>query len=320
MNKGGGIPIERANAWSFCGLEADLETPTLLRLMKKTLYRIGLVLCLALGIGSALSVEAAQVEASQEEAQQDWEFWFPVGETIHYNLFWGVIPVANSTATAEWVEWEGRQMLSITFRTKSNAFLSRIYPVDDHLEAIIEPETFLPVKFRKQFNQGRYSTDQTTLFDHANRTATWIHNVRNSTNEFEIAEDTRDLITFMYYMRTQEFDVGQNHDFQVMADEKIYDLNLRAHRREEIELERYGNVESIEIEPTAEFEGLFVRRGKMTVWVSEDERRLLTQASINVPVGNVHVKLHEVTGPGDDFWLDPQDPSRRRRGRRRSRR
>lgn len=282
--------------------------------MRISFQRVGLALLLALG---AWAAPAGQALPTGEE--EEWEFWFPVGETVHYNLFWGVIPVAHSTATTQWVDWEDRRMLSIQFRTRSNAFLNRIYPVDDFLESIIDPETFLPVKFRKRLNEGRYSTDQTTLFDHANQRATWIHNVRNQTNEFEIAEDTRDLITFMYFMRTQELTVGQNHDYQVMADEKIYDLNLKALSREKVELEKYGAVESIEIEPTAEFDGLFVRRGRMTVWVSEDDRRLLTQARVSVPVANVHIKLHEVTGPGGDFWLNPQAPEPRR-GRRRSRR
>jgi hypothetical protein len=255
-----------------------------------------------------------------EATAPDGPFWFPVGETIRYNLFWGVVPVAHSTATTEWVDWDGRQMLSIQFRTKSNAFLSRIYPVDDLLEAIVDPETFLPVQFTKRLNEGRYSTDETTVFDHANRRATWTHNLRNQEKEFEIDEDTRDLITFMYFMRSEALTVGQNHDYQVMADEKIYDLNLKARRKEAVELEKYDEVDSIKIEPTAEFQGLFVRKGKMTVWVSEDERRLLTQARISVPVANVHIKLDEVSGPGDDFWIDPQEPSRRRRSRRRSRR
>ena len=55
--------------------------------------------------------------------------------------------------------------------------------------------------------------------------------------------------------------------------------------------------------PEAMFDGLFVRKGKATVWVSRDPRRLLTFSKVRVPFGRVRIKLHEVNGPGDDFWI-----------------
>jgi hypothetical protein len=51
------------------------------------------------------------------------------------------------------------------------------------------------------------------------------------------------------------------------------------------------------------FDGLYVRKGKATVWVSRDPRRLLTIARLSTPFGRVTVTLHEVNGPGNDFWI-----------------
>ncbi|HKL21458.1 MAG TPA: hypothetical protein VJ904_06605, partial [Tichowtungia sp.] len=62
-------------------------------------------------------------------------------------------------------------------------------------------------------------------------------------------------------------------------------------------------IPSLRMVPEAKFDGLFVRKGKAMMWVSRDARRLLTYAKVKVPLGSVRVKLLEVKGPGDDFWM-----------------
>jgi hypothetical protein len=57
------------------------------------------------------------------------------------------------------------------------------------------------------------------------------------------------------------------------------------------------------LKPEAMFDGLFVRKGKATVWISRDPRHLLTYAKVSTPFGRVSLTLHEVNGPGTDFWI-----------------
>jgi biotin synthase-related radical SAM superfamily protein len=59
----------------------------------------------------------------------------------------------------------------------------------------------------------------------------------------------------------------------------------------------------VRIEPDAAFQGLFVRKGKLTLWVSEDERRILTRVVAVIPVANVRIHLDRVLGPGNDRWV-----------------
>jgi hypothetical protein len=241
--------------------------------------------------------------APRQEAAADPELWFPVGETIRYKIYWSKVPVAESTASSQWVEEHGRRLIAIRFRTKSNKVISTVYPVDDFIESVIDPATFLPVRFSKKLSEGRYRCDEVTTFDHANGVATLENRRSNTTKEYPIDPDTRDLISFMYYMRTADFPVGTRQEFRVMADEKVYDLFVKALKIEKVKLRRFGKVKSVLLEPEAAFDGLFVRKGKMRLWVSEDERRIITRASIKVPVAGVHLKLDKVTGPGDDRWI-----------------
>ena len=93
-----------------------------------------------------------------------------------------------------------------------------------------------------------------------------------------------------------------------MADEKIYDLWVNVQKREKVELPAYGPVDCLKLEPEAAFNGLFVRKGRMWVWISADPRCVATRIEASIPVANVHAVLQSVTGPGKDRWGQPAPP------------
>ncbi len=255
---------------------------------------------LLLSAGSMAHAEDAVPEGVSDEA-----LWFPVGEELEYSVHWGVLHVARSSARSEWIEHEGRTLIRITFETRSRGVLNRIYPVDDYIESLVDPETFRPVRFIKRLNEGSYSTDETTHFDWEAMQAHWSRMRRGKLQEktFDLENDTRDLVSFMYFMRSIPMEEGHSGTYRVMADEKLYDLLVEAPRTEKIPLEKYGKVDSLFIQPRAQFEGLFVHKGEMQLWVSQDPRRVMTQLAVKVPVASVRIVLKEVRGPGNDAWI-----------------
>lgn len=237
--------------------------------------------------------------------------WLPVGETITYKLYWGVIPVARSTASTEWVEYEGKQRIAIRFRTRSNSVIEKFYPVDDFIESIVDPDTLLPLRFTKKLSEGRYRADETTVFDREKGMA-YLTKVKDDGSirkkEYPITGDTRDLVSFMYYMRSQPLEVGDEKMLEVMADEKLYDLFLAVPKKQTVNLDLFGSVETIRVEPRAKFQGLFVRKGKMTLWITPGMKKYLAKMAVKVPVASVNVLLHKVEGAGSAEWMST-DPS-----------
>lgn len=237
-------------------------------------------------------------------------FWFPVGEELVYHAHWGLFHVAETRTTVNWTNREGRDLLAVRMRTKSNKVISSIYPVDDTVETLIDPNTFLPVIFSKVLNEGRYHTDEITVFDHAAGKAYWHNRKKNERREFAIEPDTRDIMTLMYWLRREPFKPGQISEYRVMADEKLYDLFVRVMENEELDNDHYGTIKTSRIEPDAAFQGLFVRKGKLTLWVTRDERRIMAKVMAEIPVANVRIHLAEVRGPGDDQWVKKKGDKR----------
>jgi len=230
--------------------------------------------------------------------------WFALGETLEYKVYWGVIPVAISRVSTTWEQKDGRHWIVIRFRTISNDTISRIYPVNDTIESWVDPETFLPYMFNKRLSEGKYKVDETTVFDHAEGLAYFRSNSNPDKKwAFHIQKDTRDLPSFMYFMRKSDFAPGQTLTYELMADEKLYDLILKTEKIEKVKLPTYGKVESVKCNPEAAFNGMFVRKGKMTLWISRDARRVCTQMEADTPFANVKLKLNDVSGPGQDSWI-----------------
>ena len=231
------------------------------------------------------------------------EFPFPIGEELVYSVSWNGIRVATATATTSMETIDGREVLVIRQRTETYAFF-KIWPVDDRHETLVDPKTMLPIQYTKNLREGGYRCHEITTFDHKAGVAHYEHQTNGSKKEYPIKSDTRDILSFLYFMRSKLLEPDQVLEHQVMADEKLYDLIVSTEEVEQIDLPDYKRkIPSLRMAPEAKFDGLFVRKGKATVWVSRDPRRLLTFAKVRVPLGSVRVKLQSVTGPGDDFWI-----------------
>lgn len=235
--------------------------------------------------------------------------WFEVGEEILYDIYWGFIKVGHSHTTTSWVDHEdGRRLIKVRFESRSNSVIASVYPVVDVQEVLIDPETFLPVQYSKDSQQGSKQYKEITRFNHPAGIAVYESILKGTKKEVPIDATTRDLISLMYLIRSMDHTLGGEIQTKVFTDQKIYDLFIKVTEKENVDLDTYGDVASMVFEPEAAFDGLFVRKGKVTLWVSNDKRKLCTKITARVPVANIRIELAEVRGPGQDFWVGKSDP------------
>jgi len=233
------------------------------------------------------------------------DFWFPVGEKLSYRLYWGIIPVGHCEMTTAWVTHGGKEMLAIRAIAKTTSVVSKIYPVDDFVESIINPETFLPFQYTQKLNEGRRTRSDLINFNHAEKMAVWScakAGRSGQTRRIEIESDTRDVLSLAYFMRSKGLAMGQKEMFKVLVDDKIYDLEVFALGYEIMKISDMGDVKCLVVEPKAKFGEIFVRKGKVTLWFSEDLRRICTRMTGKLSFASLKAILSAVEGPGNDAW------------------
>ncbi|MCX7819632.1 MAG: DUF3108 domain-containing protein [Kiritimatiellae bacterium] len=267
-------------------------------------------MCLAVGLALAvvrdvhawppkvpLPVETPPESPAQPPPAEVPAMWFPVGEQLRYGLYWGLLPVGTAVAWSEWVNEGGRWQIALRLRTRSSAVLDAIYPVDDFLESRVDPLSFLPIRFVKKINEGANRYDEVTEFDYAAGVAKWRSLLRGREKELPIDPTIRDIPSLLYWFRRERIGLGDDRAWRVMADNKIYTVLPRPVAEEVIAVSGFGRVRCIRYEPAAEFNGLFVRKGKVWLWVSDDERRVAMRIDAEVPVARVRAVLNEIRQP-----------------------
>ncbi|HAL93112.1 MAG TPA: hypothetical protein DCM68_08840 [Verrucomicrobia bacterium] len=260
------------------------------------------VACFLLWAAGMLPVSAAPELPGLPWEDPAPELWFPVGEEIDYEVYWGVFMVGEATAKAEWINRDGRRLLSLSMKAQSNGLVEKLYPVKEVLQTILDPATFLPLSFEKDSHEGRHHTHELTTFDHAAKKGRWKSLLKDKQKEFDIEADTRDLMGLMYWIRKDRILAGETRNYRVMTDEKLYELVVEAGKAEKVSLKNYGKVPCIKMEPKGKFNGMFVRKGRMFLWISDDERYTICRATASVPVASIKIMLKKVRGPGGDFW------------------
>ena len=232
------------------------------------------------------------------------ELPFPIGEELIYTISWMGVPIAWSKAVTEMDTYEGREVLAMRITVNTFSFFDHICKVEDFYEGLIDPKTFLPIRFEQNIKERSYRKHDITTFDYKTLTAHYVHQGNGSTKDYKIDPAGRDILSFMYFLRSVSLKENTETRYRVMSDDKIYDLFIKAFKIEPVKVDRYDReIPCLTVKPEAMFDGLFVRKGKATVWISRDPRHLLTYAKVSTPFGRVSLTLDEVRGPGTDFWI-----------------
>jgi hypothetical protein len=233
----------------------------------------------------------------------DYSTCFIPGEITEYKITWMGIPIAWSRTTTEEIEEGARKLIRIRLEAKSYKAASGIYKVDDLTDIIIDPETALPVRIDIQIHEGSRKKSHLTTFHHDKKVAVFQDRISKDIREVPIAGDTQDIYSFIYANRNEPLQTLAEKTYPLYADGKVYNLGMKIIKESKVSLPDYGKVECTIVEPIAEFDGMFIRQGKILFWVSKENRRMVTCIKAKVPVGTVTAKLEKVAGPGDDFWV-----------------
>ena len=248
-----------------------------------------------------LAILAAGVVAAAAVAD-DYSKCFIPGETVRYKASWLGLPIAWSETKTDTVVENGRELIRIRMISRSYKAYTHIYKVDNATEVIIDPETALPIRLAVKQDEGGQKKSQLTIFNHEKRFAIFQDRIKKKIKVVAINRDTRDILSFIYASRKKPLKEAAKERYILYVGGKLYSLDLKIRDTDKIRLPEYGKVKSTEILPIADFDGLFLRKGKVFIWVSQQNHRMVTCMKAKVAVGKVSIKLQEASGTGDEFW------------------
>ena len=221
-----------------------------------------------------------------------------VGERLAFHGRWLTIPVGYGwIEVKELTTIEGRPAYHIEVQGHTNDVLSTFYPIHDVIHSYLDAETLKPLRFEKDQREGHYRAQETVTFDHERRLATYHSLLNKSTKEVPLPDAFEDLISALFWFRTQPLTPGEPLSLQLYADEKIYETAIQVLPVTTLELLKRGTFRCFVVEPKATFKGLLVKRGRIWAYFTADQHRLPLLVKATTPWGPMSAVLDEDSIP-----------------------
>jgi hypothetical protein len=214
---------------------------------------------------------------------------FEAGETLDYNLQWVRITGGSARMTISPIEGERYRLTSIG---KSGAFFSRFFRVRDEIESIVARGDFSTLQYHKILDERGKRKDELTVVDEARGIAT------RKGKTISVPRPIFDPLSLIYYLRRLDLTPGKSHQFTVLADGKLYEVDARVLQKETITTPA-GTFQTVLVEPRMESPAGVFRdeQNRLLVWYSDDDRRLPVRIRSDVNIGSITATLRKIT-PG----------------------
>lgn len=189
-------------------------------------------------------------------------------------------------------------VLRLTGDVVSKGLFPRIagFKFHQHVESTVDAEPFRVLRTDKIEEQGKRRRVLDAVYDHEKRRVLWREVSPNpQAGFFDFSEPIQDVLTVIYYLRTQKLEVGKTFEVPVTDAGRVFSLSVTAVERKELDTV-LGRVSTIRVEPSLFGDKAAVRaKGKLTIWVTEDDRHLPVRAQLKVDMGTFDIKLKRLT-------------------------
>jgi hypothetical protein len=176
---------------------------------------------------------------------------------------------------------------------KSTRFISLLYPVNEVVETYVDVNGLYPYRYRSRQQEGSYTSDKEILFDRENNTATYINHKAGGKKYISgITAGTQDPLSVIYFLRTLPLKIGESVNIDVHDGRKNWTLVIEILKRERIWTPA-GTFNTVKIKALIKYEGLFVNKGDMFVWFTDDDARIPVRIESKIKIGYITAMLIE---------------------------
>ena len=211
-----------------------------------------------------------------------------VGEHLVFSIDYGFINAGTATMSVlDTVTVNGGPCYHIRTTAISNRFISSFYEVRDMVDSFIDMDGLFSRRLEKHLREGKYESDRVVDFYHDRLLAL---NTQNKFPSTEIPLYVQDILSVLYYIRTFPLEVKKTTVIEVYADGKVYPLDVLVHKRERIKVPA-GTFNTLVVEPKLKSEGLFRQKGKLLVWLTDDERKMPVKMTSEIAIGSIGSNL-----------------------------
>ena len=209
-----------------------------------------------------------------------------VGEELQYAAGFRFLPAGEAILTCSLDSLNGESVFRLTTSVKTNSFLDAFYEVRDEIQSWLNPENLSLKKTIQTIREGRFHRDHQSIIQ-GDSIAVSGNKIRN------IPGRVYDPVSFVYYLRNQDLNLGNSYKFFSYDRKKIREVIVNITAKETVQVSA-GTFNCLKIEPVSgDGNPLLKNNGQMRVWLSDDSLRLPVKIEQKTNIGTMVMKLKE---------------------------
>jgi hypothetical protein len=220
---------------------------------------------------------------------------FKAGEVLTFDISWSdYLTAANATVTVKDKRPSfGSTAYYLVAEGQPVGLLAAIYSVYYKVDSLIDVYTLLPQRGSVFSQEGRDRRMQVTRFDQAQRRATYeMTTATVHKRELRLTSPSHDPLSALFILRTLSMRPGETTTLAVISDGALYNVRVTVAGREPVDTPT-GRQTAWKLVPQ-----VLDSRGKpagdeLTIWISDDARRLPLRIDARLDVGVFRLVLRE---------------------------
>ncbi len=210
---------------------------------------------------------------------------FAAGEKLTFIIRWGPVHAGEAIMEIPKIQvYRGREVYLIRSTARTNRTFSTFFKVRDQVESLMDVGGLFSWHFEKHLREGKFMADIEEEFNQRS------HFVVSRGDTIRVPPYVQDVLSSLYFIRTRPLVVGDPIAVVNYADHKVYPLEVKILRKEDVKV-RAGKFHCIVIEPILKSTGIFQQKGKLTVWLTDDQFHMPVLMKSKVVVGSFIAEL-----------------------------
>ncbi len=216
-------------------------------------------------------------------------------ETFQYGVEWRLVTAgrAKLSRTAR-----GENGWLAELHLESTGLVSRLYRVSDKYQSIFDPGFCVSATYM-QAEEGRRRRETTVKFDREARKSTYLERdlLKNSVvleKELDTPECVHDVLSALLRLRSVKLPPGQSLQLPMSDGKRMISARVEAQEKETVKTPA-GTFTAVRYEAFLFNDALYSRKGRLYIWLTDDEQRLPVQirAKLGFPVGTISLQLEK---------------------------
>ncbi|HEV3471275.1 MAG TPA: DUF3108 domain-containing protein [Pyrinomonadaceae bacterium] len=193
--------------------------------------------------------------------------------------------------------------LLLTTDVESKGWFRKLFGLNFryHVETTVGGDSFNVLRTAKLDEQGKRVRTSEAVFDYEGKRVEWTE--RDPNNQAQaprvvtaaLEGPTQDIVSAIYFLRTLPLTPGQTFDISISDSGRVYRVPGRVVAEKKKMKSVLGKVSVVRVDVELFGEGRPIEgKGKMSMWVTSDERRIPVKARLSHDLGQLDIHLKSI--------------------------